>query len=94
MACDCAAYLSSYDTMTVWHMRDIVAKKRKLIKCADVKVITVPFYEGLSIEDMLAFGEQFPEVMRAFPSVNKEILKLPRAYIANVINTIVGDPFA
>ncbi len=42
---------------------------------------------------MLAFGEQYPEVMEALPSVNKEIHKLPRAYIANVIHTIVGKPF-
>ena len=42
---------------------------------------------------MLAFGEQYPEVTEALPSVNKEVLKLPRAYIANVIHTLVGEPF-
>jgi len=91
---DCGAYLSSYDTMTVWHMRDLVGNKRRLIKCKDVRTIQVPQFEGLSIDEMLAFGEQYPEVMRALPSVRKEILKLPRAYIANVIHTLVGEPFA
>ena len=43
---------------------------------------------------MLAFGEQYTEVMRALPLTNKEILKLPRSYIANVIYTIIGEPFA
>ena len=35
----------------------------------------------------------YPEVMKALPIVEKEILKLPRSYIGNVIHTIVGDPF-
>jgi len=31
--------------------------------------------------------------MRALPEVRKEVLKLPRAYIANVCHTTLGDPF-
>ena len=31
--------------------------------------------------------------MRALPEVEKEILKMSRSYIANVIHTIVGLPF-
>ena len=88
------AFLPSYNTCTIWHLRDLVARKRRLIKCKDVKHIIVPQYEGLTIDDMLAFGEQYPEVMRSLPLTGKEILKLPRAYIANVIHTIVGDLFA
>ena len=65
-----------------------------MIKCIDVKVINVPHFEGLSVEDMLAFAEQYPDVMRAFPIVRKEVEKMPRAYIANVIYTLVGQPFA
>ena len=34
-----------------------------------------------------------PKVMKAFPSETKEIDKLPRQYIANVIYTLVGSPF-
>ena len=43
---------------------------------------------------MLTFASDYPEAMRALPSVKKEIDKLPRAYIANVIHTVVGDLFA
>ena len=35
----------------------------------------------------------YPEVMRALPVVMKEIRKLPRNYIANILYTIVGDKF-
>ena len=31
--------------------------------------------------------------MRALPSERREILKLPRGYIANVIKTIIGQEF-
>ena len=42
---------------------------------------------------MLEYAEMFPEVMKAFPTGDKEIEKMPRQYIANVIHTIVGKPF-
>lgn len=31
--------------------------------------------------------------MKALPENKKEILKLPRAYLSNVVYTILGDPF-
>ena len=34
------------------------------------------------------------QILQALPEVEKETLKMPRQYIANVINTIVGEPFA
>lgn len=42
---------------------------------------------------MLQFAADYPEVMRCLPIVEKETLHLPRAYIANVIHTVVGRPF-
>ena len=55
---DCGLYLSTYETMTVFHMRDIIAGKRRKIKSAEVKVITVPQFEGLKIETMFEFAAQ------------------------------------
>ena len=71
------AYLSSYDTMTVWHMRDLCSKKRRRINCDDVKHIIIPQFDGLSIEALLDYGKMYHEVMRALPLVDKEIKKLP-----------------
>ena len=42
LAHEVGAYLCSYDTVTVWHPRDIMAGKRKLVKGTDVKYIDVP----------------------------------------------------
>jgi len=74
-------------------MRDLCSGKRKRINEADVKSINVPHLEGLKIERMLEFGYAYPEVKRALPSVRREVEKLPRQYVANVIFTIVGEPF-
>ena len=53
----------------------------------------MPHFEGLKIETMLLYAEMHPNVMRALPSIQRERLKLPRSYIANLIYTIVGQPF-
>ena len=44
---------------------------------------------------MLAFAATREEKpLDALPEVDRETEKLPRSYIANVIHTIVGEPFA
>ena len=81
--------------MTVWHLRDLCCNKRRIVRCDDVKIIQVPYYDGLSIDDILTFARGYDngDVMNALPEVEKELLKLPRSYIANIIYTIIGDPF-
>lgn len=76
---DAGVYLSSYQTMTVFHMRDLVAGKRRMIKAVDVKFINVPYFVGLSIDEMLEFARDRPErPMDVFPTVPRELEKLPR----------------
>ena len=87
------AYLSAYDTLTVWHMRDLVSGKRKRIQGKEVKHLNVPQYEGLKIEAFFEFAEMYPEAMRCFPFDKHEREKLPRQYIINIIYTVVGQPF-
>ena len=87
-------YLPSYDTVTIFHMRDLVAGRRRMIKQDDVKVISVPFFDGLSIETMLEWAAARPEnIMEVFPLVKREVNKLPRAYIANCIYTLSAAAF-
>ena len=79
----------------MWHLRDLCASKRVIIKCDDVKVIQLPHYEGINIESILEFAESYNngEAMKCLPENKKEILKMPRSYIANCIYTLVGEPF-
>ena len=93
LAHEVGAYLCSYDTVTIWHLRDIMAGKRKMVKGTDVKYIDVPHYENLTIDKMLTYASHIPDVMKALPEVEKETLKMSRAYIANIIHTLVGMPF-
>ena len=53
----------------------------------------MPHFEGLKIETMLEYAAMHPEVMRALPIIERERLKLPRGYVANLIYTLVGAPF-
>ena len=54
---DVGAYLSSYETMTIYHMADLASGRRRRIKQLHVKVITIPHFEGLKIETMLEYAE-------------------------------------
>ena len=87
------AYLPEYNVCTIWHLKDIAAGKRRLILAKDARHIHVPYFDELSIEKMLQFAEDYSEVARVFPTELRELEKLHRQYISNVIHTIVGEPF-
>ena len=59
------------------------------IPCDDVKVIVIPQFEGLTIQDIFNFAQNDRDVERALPP-SKEIQKLSRAYLGNVVHTIMG----
>ena len=89
------AFLPAYDQVTIYHLRDLVSNRRKIVRCEDVKVLQVPHFEHLSIEDILEFASSHNGgvAMMALPESRKEVTKLPRAYIANVIYSETGEPF-
>ena len=64
-----------------------------MIPSSKLKHLTIPQFEGLSIHDMLDYANKWPIVMRCLP-IEKEIKKLPRQYIANVIYTKCGEQFS
>ena len=55
--------------MTIFHLRDLVANKRTIIKCDDVKYINIPYFSGLSIDTIIEFARQANngEALRALP---------------------------
>ena len=78
--------------MTIWHLRDMAFGERHMIMQKDVKLISVPYYKNIKIKQMLEFARDYPEVMEALP-IEAEIDLLNRKYLANVIHTIIGEPF-
>jgi hypothetical protein len=49
----------------------------------------VPQYEFLSLEDIIEFAFGYNEVQEYFP-VQREMRKMARQYICNLVYTIVG----
>ena len=75
------AYVPSQkDTITNLHLRDIAFKTKKSVSSDSIKHLTVPHYESLSVEKILAWAASFcPDVRRDyFPDLDRETLKLPR----------------
>ena len=58
----------------------------------DIKVLNVPLFEGLSIETILEFSKRFPDVEQYLPD-ERDMGRLPRKWICNVVYTVVGQPF-
>ena len=58
----------------------------------EVKHIALPQYENLTLDLILDFGLAYKVVVDCLP-VLREIRKMPRQYICNVIYTKVGEPF-
>ena len=55
-------------------------------------MLNVPLFEGLSIENILEFTANYPEVTEFLPD-ERDRDRLPRRWICNLVYTIVGDPF-
>ena len=55
-------------------------------------MIAVPHYENLTLDFILDFGLSYSAVINALP-IMKEIRKMPRQYLCNVIYTLVGETF-
>ena len=75
---DCGAYLPSYATVTIWHLRDIASGRRRLIKASNVKTIFVPHFEGINMATMLHHSKNWSAVTQALPIEPREVEKLPR----------------
>ena len=52
----------------------------------------MPQYDELTLDEILDFGLSYKVVEDALP-ILREIRKMPREYICNVIYTLVGDEF-
>jgi hypothetical protein len=57
-----------------------------------VRELYLPKYNSLSIEACLEFATGYPDVWKYLP-MEREIAKLPRYYIVNMIHSVVGEPF-
>jgi len=101
---DCKYYLSPYNTVSIYFLKDIASGSKKRtanfyhncnsidVKCSAVKHLYAPLYESLSIAAILNETKKNPPVMRYLPD-DKDLPRLPRQYILNLIYTVVGAEF-
>jgi hypothetical protein len=66
---------------------------KRCVKNDAIRHLAVPQYETLKVEHLLEFLDGHPDVKLYFP-IKKEIYKLPKQFIVNVLFTKVGGPFS
>ena len=81
------------DNVTSWHLRDLVTGDKKRIKGIDVKTMHVPCYENLKLENFVELIKDHPFVGMCLPDREKEMIKMGRTYLINVLYTRLGDKF-
>ena len=101
---DVGAVLPPHDCVNIYFLKDLVMGRKKckyllqqltdivVIKEVDAKQINVPYYEGLTIEKLLEARNHFPRLVDYLPD-ERDISRLPRQWIVNLIYTLVGDNF-
>ena len=92
LAVEVKAYLPSYDTLTIYFLKDLVNGTKKsnwtrhyfkiwifliVIKSDNMQHLTVPQYDSLKVDNMIAIIEQHPEVYKFLPD-RIEIKKVPK----------------
>ena len=61
--------------------------------CTDVKFIFVPQYEQLSAERIIEKSTEWP-IVNDYLCDERDLHRLPRQFICNLIFSLVGQPFA
>jgi len=94
VAQECSIALDDFRVTSIFHLKDIISGNRQTIKQDELKHIHVPQFPGITVEAMLIFARDYPEVFEVFPRERLEIDTLHRQYVANVIYTIAGNAFS
>ena len=68
-----------------------VTNKLVDILAKNIKTLYVPLYKGLSVDDLLKKAEETPAITDYLPD-KRDIPRLPRQWIANVLYTVIGQP--
>ena len=82
---DVGFYLPSYKTINVYFMKDIMAKRKKAIKNADLCYLYAPQYEELTSAKIIAFAMERGGVVDYLPA-EKDIPALPRQVSYNQLD--------
>ena len=62
------------------------------IKSDDICHLHVPYYEGLSIEEIVQESKKYPNVKDYLPE-GPDLARMPRQWCINIVYTIAEEPF-
>ena len=107
LAGECEVYLPPYgkfgflsilifmfppDNVTIYFLKDILARRKAYIHNDKVKTLHVPQYKNLSIEKILEFVIDKPYMFMYFPD-EIDMPKVPKQWLVNAIAAVLGEQF-
>ena len=69
----------------------MIAEEKSLLLKSEVKFISVPHYDELSVKNLWPDVKKDPDFLRYFPSVYPKGKGPPRDYFFNVLNTKMSE---
>ena len=85
--------LPPYETVTIYHLKDLIAGKKKTMSTEKVKYLYCPQYNSLSLKKIFRIIHEQNQIVLQYLPVEKEYEKFPRQYILNLIYSICGEGF-
>ena len=70
-----------------------MARKKLALKNDDVKHLSVPQYETLTISKVLEFAASYPGIEDHLPDA-RDLPSIPRQWIINICYSIIGQDFS
>ena len=72
-------------------LKEVLAGKKQLMKKTEVKYVTVPHYDELSVKGLYPMFTKDAEMMAYFPSKYPKGKQAPRDYFFNILATLHPD---
>ena len=78
--------------MTIYFLKDILARRKAYVPNQQVKTLFVPQYKNLSLENILEFASDKPGISDYLPD-DIDLPRVPKQWIVNVCAVVIGEQF-
>ena len=80
------------DNVTIYFLKDIIARKKRKLNNNEVQTLHLPHYKCLSLEKIFTFISDLPRIDSYLPD-EPDLSHVPKQWIVNVCAAVIGDPF-
>ena len=84
--------LFATDNVTIYFLKDILAREKAYLTVDEVKSLHVPQYKSLSIEKILGYVSTKGRIDLYLPD-EPDLPKVPKQWIVNVCAAVLGEDF-